>query len=90
MLGIQQALAVRGWSVLRVPPSIYSAKGWCDLIAIKAGRVAFIEVKNETGRLSKDQEVFAKRIDYAGGTYIIARSEDYVLDILENGDNNDR
>lgn len=81
MLGIQQALGMRGWRVLRVPPSIYSAKGWCDLIAIKDGRVLFIEVKSEKGKLSRDQEKFAQLIDEAGGEYIVARSEDYVVQV---------
>jgi hypothetical protein len=32
--------------------------GFADLIVISGGRVLFLEVKSETGRLRKSQEVF--------------------------------
>jgi hypothetical protein len=84
MHGIQSSLAMRGWRVLRVPPSIYSSKGWCDLIAIKDGIVAFIEVKSPRGLLSPTQQVFGQQVSDAGGNYIVARSEEFVVNTLEN------
>lgn len=49
-------------------------KGICDRIAIKDGKVLFIEVKGPKGKLSNHQEEFKKNIEDAGGNYIAARS----------------
>jgi len=43
-----------------------------------------IEVKTETGRLSKDQKNFQGMIERFGGIYIVARSPQAVLDIIRN------
>lgn len=67
-------LAYLGWRSLRVPPSIYGAKGWCDIIALRNGVVLFIEFKSETGKLSIDQQGFRQSIEDAGGNYILAKS----------------
>jgi len=46
-----------------------------DIIGILPdGRFLGIEVKSETGRLSKFQREFQKRCELAGGVYIVARS----------------
>lgn len=83
MHGIQQVLGMRGWRVFRVPPSVYSSKGWCDLISIKNGIVAFIECKSAKGKLSPTQKQFSQQISDAGGIYILARSEEFVCKTLE-------
>ena len=83
MLGIASALGYRGWLCLRVPPSIYSAKGWCDLIAIKWGMTVYIECKSERGKLSQDQRHFGDLITRAGGLYIVAKSVEFALQCLD-------
>src|SRR5437588_268891 len=40
----------------------YKRKGWLDICLIKDGRVYGIEVKNDTGRLSPEQEQLGKEI----------------------------
>ena len=40
------------------------------LIVLPGGQVWFVEVKTETGRLSKLQEVFRSEINGLGGNYI--------------------
>ena len=40
------------------------------LIVLPGGQVWFVEVKTETGRLSKLQEVFRSEINTLGGNYI--------------------
>lgn len=40
------------------------------LIVLPGGQVWFVEVKTETGRLSKLQEVFRSEINALGGNYI--------------------
>jgi Holliday junction resolvase len=90
MLEIQARLGYSGFRVLRVPPSIYSAKGWCDLIAIKNGVVLFLEIKSERGKLSIEQQGFQQLIEDAGGNYILARSwadiESFLIFIGVKGD----
>jgi len=78
MQQIRYALGVYGWFVFRVPPSLYGSKGLCDLIAVKNGIAAFIEVKAPNGVQSDDQKVFGSRIRNAGGIYVLARSIDDV------------
>ena len=78
MQQIRYALGVYGWFVFRVPPSLYGSKGLCDLIAVKNGTAAFIEVKAPNGVQSDDQKVFGSRIRNAGGIYVLARSIDDV------------
>ena len=73
-LEIMTALGYHGWRIKRCPPSIYSAGGWCDLIALKQGLVLFIEVKAADGKQSNDQKAFERDIRDGGGHYILARS----------------
>lgn len=52
-------------------------KGFSDLIAIKDGRVYFIEVKNETGKASPEQKHFlATMRDRYGCVAGVVRSAD--------------
>lgn len=71
---IRIALGLMGWRVYRIHQSLGSHKGFCDLIAIKGGKVLFIEVKTMRGKQSPYQEQFQREIEQAGGTYILARS----------------
>ena len=84
MLGIMSALGSLGWRVLRLPPSIYSGqKGVPDLLCIRWGIHAFIEVKSSIGKLSDQQRAYGELIDSAGGIYVVARNVDYAINILE-------
>ena len=74
MLECTTRLAYSGWRCLRVPPSIYASKGWCDVIAIRKGMVLFIEFKGSTGKQSLTQQVFQQLIEDAGGNYVLAKS----------------
>ncbi|HOE17238.1 MAG TPA: VRR-NUC domain-containing protein [Syntrophorhabdaceae bacterium] len=87
MQQIRYALGVYGWFVFRVPPSLYGSKGLCDLIAVKNGIAAFIEVKAPNGVQSDDQKVFGSRIRNAGGIYVLARSIDDVEWLFTYGNN---
>jgi len=87
MQQIRYALGVYGWFVFRVPPSLYGSKGLCDLIAVKNGIAAFIEVKAPNGVQSDEQKVFGSRIRNAGGIYVLARSIDDVEWLFTYGNN---
>jgi hypothetical protein len=43
------------------------------MVAVKNGRVLWIEVKTEKGKLSAEQGEFQKNIEEHGGKYVIAR-----------------
>jgi len=74
MKQIMYALQFYGWFVFRVPPSVYGHKGLCDIIAVKNGSTAFIEVKSAKGKQTEEQKIFESRIRNAGGIYILAKS----------------
>ena len=63
-----------GWFHFPILKGLGAYKGICDRIAIKDGKVIFIEVKGLKGRLSNHQEEFKKNIEAAGGIHITARS----------------
>jgi hypothetical protein len=56
--------------------------GFADLIVISGGRVLFLEVKSETGRLRKSQEVFRDMVCAQGFGWALVRSVDDALGAL--------
>lgn len=60
--------------------------GFADLIVISGGRVLFLEVKSETGRLRKSQEVFRDTVVTQGFGWALVRTVDDALGALaDNG-----
>ena len=60
--------------------------GFADLIVISGGRVLFLEVKSETGRLRKSQEVFRDSVCAQGFGWALVRSVDDALGaVADNG-----
>ena len=60
--------------------------GFADLIVISGGRVLFLEVKSQTGRLRKSQEVFRDTVCAQGFGWALVRSVDDALCVLaDNG-----
>ena len=60
--------------------------GFADLIVISGGRVLFLEVKSQTGRLRKSQEVFRDSVCAQGFGWALVRSVDDALSALaDNG-----
>ena len=56
--------------------------GFADLIVISGGRVLFLEVKSQTGRLRKSQEVFRDTVSAQGFGWALVRSVDDALGAL--------
>ena len=80
--GIKEYLTRFGWFCFKVHQQGFRVhKGISDLIAIKNGKVVFIEVKTDTGELSDDQARFMVDIQSKGGNYIVARSIEDVMKI---------
>ena len=60
--------------------------GFADLIVISGGRVLFLEVKSQTGRLRKSQEGFRDTVCAQGFGWALVRSVDDALAALaDNG-----
>ena len=60
--------------------------GFADLILISGGRVLFLEVKSQTGRLRKSQEVFRDTVVTQGFGWALVRNVDDALGALaDNG-----
>ena len=60
--------------------------GFADLIVISGGRVLFLEVKSQTGRLRKSQEVFRDTVVTQGFGWALVRTVDDALGALaDNG-----
>ena len=70
---IQDYLRIRGWFVFYILQGLGAYKGIPDLIAVKNGRVLFIELKTPRGRQSDHQKKFQADLEAAGGEYILCR-----------------
>ena len=81
---IQDYLRLRGWFCFYILQGLGSYRGAPDLIAVKNGRVIFIELKTSRGRQSEHQKKFQADLEAHGGEYILCRgAED--LQIGERG-----
>jgi Holliday junction resolvase len=79
---IQDYLRIRGWFVFYIVQGLGAYKGIPDLIAVKNGRVLFIELKTPRGRQSDHQKKFQADLEAAGGEYILCRGAE---DLQERG-----
>ncbi len=57
--------------------------GISDIVGVLYGIPVFVEVKTDKGRQRKAQAAFQRAIEKAGGIYIIARSAEEALTLLE-------
>lgn len=57
----------------------FGIPGQADITGVAAGRRVEIEVKPPRGILRPEQRAFQKRVEDAGGVYLLARSLDDVL-----------
>lgn len=62
--------------------------GEADLtLFAKGGKTVFVEVKTPTGRQSKQQKAFQKRVEELGFEYMIARSLEDIKKFVEGVEN---
>ncbi|WP_161883938.1 VRR-NUC domain-containing protein [Deinococcus alpinitundrae] len=81
---IVQALKLTGWTVMEALKGsarggvVYSTPGIPDLIAVKSGRVVFLEVKRpKTGKLSLSQRTLHAELTSAGAAlYVVTSAEE--------------
>ena len=68
---VKDYLSLKGYFHFPILQGLGAFKGVPDRIAVKDGRVLFIEVKRPGGRQSVDQIIFQNEIGIAGGEYIL-------------------
>ena len=73
---VRDYLRVKGWFVFHVLQGLGAYKGIPDLIAVRDGRVIFIELKTARGRQSDYQRKFQADLEAAGGEYVLCRGVD--------------
>lgn len=62
----------------------FGAVGSPDIIAVVNGYFVGIEVKSKTGKWSDDQQEFARRLFAAGGIYLLVRSIDEAIFMIDD------
>lgn len=69
------------------PVSTGLPKGFSDLFGFRKsdGRAFFLEIKTETGKLSKDQEFFLSAMKNLGAISGVARSPKEAIEIITKG-----
>jgi Holliday junction resolvase len=79
---VKDYLRWNGWFVIRIQQGLGSYRGISDLIAIKDGKVVFVEIKTKKGNLSEWQIKFKNDLEAKGGTYVVIRSIDDIKGTL--------
>ena len=79
---VRDYLRVKGWFVFHILQGLGCYLGITDLIAVRDGRIVFIELKTKTGKQSDYQKQFQADLEAAGGEYILCRGID---DLMERG-----
>ena len=79
---VQDYLCIKGWFTYYNLQGLGAYRGIPDLIAVKSGRVLFIELKTARGRQSDHQKKFQADLEAAGGEYILCRGAE---DLQERG-----
>ncbi len=79
---VRDYLRYKRWFCFPILQGLGAYRGISDLIAVKGGRVLFIEMKTATGRQSRHQKVFQADVEASGGEYILCRG---VEDLKKRG-----
>jgi Holliday junction resolvase len=89
--GIVQALLYAGWVVMHIPnQSTRGRQRWAglmsgapDLVAVKRGRVVFLEVKTEKGKVSEKQSEVLDLLRLHGMDIRVVRGIDDIADLIQ-------
>lgn len=80
---VKDYLNIRGWFNFHILQGLGAYRGIPDRIAIKDGRVLFLEMKGPGKTQSDHQKKFQADIKRAGGEYYVVRSLEEIMKILE-------
>ena len=84
---VRDWLQIHGWYVIRIHQGPMCHKGISDLIAVKDGRTACVEIKTIKGKLSEHQILFQCEILHRKGIYIVARGIEDVAELVDKQNN---
>jgi hypothetical protein len=73
------AQTVKGWRT----PVEADGKGFPDLVCVKPGRLLFIELKSERGRLSVDQQAWLGALIGARAHVVVLTPHDWLSGAIE-------
>ncbi len=79
---VRDYLRIKGWFCFHILQGLGAYRGISDLIAVKDGRVLFVELKTARGRQSEYQKEFQADLEAAGGEYLLCRG---IEDLQERG-----
>jgi Holliday junction resolvase len=71
--GVRQYLRIKGWFVFNIVQNAFSHPGIADIVAVRSGKVLWIECKGPKGKQSEAQKLFEQNITAAGGLYLLVR-----------------
>ena len=80
---VKQYLTLMEWFHFHVLQGLGAFIGIPDIIAIKGGRVLFLEIKKPGGKLSPGQIIFRDMILSHGGEYYKIDSLDRLIEVLD-------
>src|SRR5688500_675530 len=92
---VQRAATDRGWGWLHIPRTSVKggwrtlatgplAKGWPDLLLVRAGRIMFLELKTNTGSTSEEQRAVHGWLGQAAEVHVLRpRDWERVISLLE-------
>ena len=81
---VRDYLKLMGWFSFPLTAGLGSYKGSPDRIAVKDGRVLFLEIKKPIGGKHSDyQKQFQADLEEHGGEYYLVRSLEEVMRIIE-------
>ena len=76
-------LEIKGWFVFHLLQGLGCYPGLTDIVAIKDGRVLFIEYKKPSrGKQTEKQKIFQADIERAGGEYILVKSLEDLIEAI--------
>jgi len=76
-------LDIKGYFHFPLTAGMGSYKGICDRIAIKNGRVLFIECKRPKGKQSGYQLIFESDIWEKGGHYVLVKCLEDLIQVID-------
>lgn len=80
-------LLIKGWFVFHLLQGLGCYPGLSDMVAIKDGRVLFIEYKKPgRSKQSEKQKIFQAEIERAGGEYILVKCLEDLIEAIKKFD----
>ena len=83
---IRKAVEARGGVVVKHHGGPYAHAGVADLLVCYRGGFVALEVKTQTGKATKLQDLFLERVSQAGGAARVVRSVGEALAVLDDID----